>query len=397
MLQRLLAASHRVRSAVAGGFALALWQCGGAERDTALDRSGQAIVGGTVVEAIDSPVLYLRGPEGACSAALVAPTLAVTARHCVAQSSAGAFSCTAAGDLILGSGGGGQIGNDLAPSSLAFYADRGSDAGALGIGSPDAVGVQILSTHTTSACRDDLAFVVLSQPIAGLVPLPVRLDTPTRVGETVSVSGYGLTSVTYDTLALRTRRGVAVVGIGPDVPSNNTQLAPVRAMRIAPVTCQGDSGGAILSATTGALVGIVSLGNLAAPGTAVCADSLVADTIGPRLAAYHELALSAFAAAAAFPMAESGPLDAGAPGDSGAAALVDASVDDGATEEAAPAPAPSSAPSVVPRDDDPQGTRVHATGASCATTPTGAGQSGLPSAVAAALAWALVGVRRRPR
>ncbi|MDP9149860.1 MAG: trypsin-like serine protease, partial [Myxococcota bacterium] len=300
-----------MRLSIAGSFVLALGQCGGDDRDAALGQSGEAIVGGTVVEALDSPIVYLRGSEGACSAALLSPTLVVTARHCVAQSSAGAFSCTAAGDLILGNGGGGQIGDDLPPSSLAFYASRGSDAGALGVGAPDAVGTQILSTHTTSACRDDLAFVVLDQPIAGLVPLPVRLDGPTRVGETVSVSGYGLTSLKYDTLALRTRRGVPVVGIGPDVPSNNTQLAPVRAMRIAPVTCQGDSGGAILSATTGALVGIVSLGNLAASGTPACANRLVADTIGPRLAAYRDLALSAFAAAGAFPIPETGPLDAG--------------------------------------------------------------------------------------
>ncbi len=383
MLQRLLARGRAGRLSVAGLLGLALPQCGGQVGDGSIDVSRGAIVGGRAVDAVNSPVLYLRGPEGACSAVLVAPTLVVTARHCVAYATAGAFACTAAGELILTGSGAGQIGDDVPPSSLGFFAGVQSDAGSFAAGPPDAVGVRILSTQTLSACRDDLAFVVLDRAIAGPIPLAVRYDGPTKLGETMSVSGYGLTDQQYDRLALRTRDGVPVVGVGPDLASNNTQLAPVRSIRVAPVTCQGDSGGAIVSMATGALVGIVSLGSQAATGSPSCNDSVLSDTIGPRLAAFHDLVVSAFAAAGALPIAEATSSDAATGWDSPAVT------------------APSPAPSVAPDHVSPNGsTAYRATGAACTITLSdGSDGDGAGPARAMTLAFALtalaVGRRRR--
>ena len=99
---------------------MALPQCGGSPETGPLGQSSQAILGGTFVDAAESPFLYIEGPEGTCTGTLIAPTLVATARHCVAELSEGPFSCDASGNLI-GGGVGGQIGIDNPPGAISFY------------------------------------------------------------------------------------------------------------------------------------------------------------------------------------------------------------------------------------------------------------------------------------
>ncbi len=229
----------------------------------------------------------------------------------------------------------GQLGADEPAGALTFYSAARVTAGDTS-GPPDAVGAQIVSTQAPSACRDDLAFVVLAQAIPGLVPAAIRIDTVTSVGEGVAVWGYGLTEQAGDPVLLRVRNDAYVVAVGPDVATTTTQAAPVRALRVGPgsVTCNGDSGGPVFSAVTGALIGLVSIGSQALVGSG-CTDDITSNaTTGPVLVDYRDLVLQAFAAAGATPLEETNPSDGGVdaaqiPGDGGP--LADAAAD-GVTE-----------------------------------------------------------------
>jgi hypothetical protein len=297
-------------------FGLASAQCGaGVGDEEATASSRQPIVGGSEADASGSPVLYLEGPQGTCSSVLIAPTLVATARHCTAQLVEGAPSCTPEGQLLPTGSGGGEIGSDDAPSALRFFSAASAARMAAGGGSipADAVGVRILSTKAPSICCDDLAFVVLDHPIAGLAPASVRIDRPTEVGESVSVFGYGLTERAMAPTVLRVSHDARIVGVGPDEPTSVPQAAPLRSLRIGPgvVTCNGDSGGPVLSMASGAVIGLVSLGSQASAGP-YCSDGTTANTTGPQLADYRDLVLSAFKAAGASPILEGTPPDSGA-------------------------------------------------------------------------------------
>jgi hypothetical protein len=195
-------------------------------------------------------------------------------------------------------------------------------------GTPDAVGARILSTESPSGCRDDLSFIVLDRSLPA-VPVQVRLDRPTSIGDGVSVWGYGQTIKASDPTALRVYDSAQIVGIGPSVATTSPELAPLRAVRvgIGAITCDGDSGGPILSSDTGALVATVSIGSqaLAGGGCAATGDS---PTTGPQLSQYRDLVLQAFAAANTTPNLEAAAQDAGAETEAGA---LDASIMDAKT------------------------------------------------------------------
>ena len=394
---------------------LALIHCSAVGGDESATRaSSQPIIGGTLADAPDSPVLLLQGPEGGCSAVLVAPTLVLTARHCVANTTPGAFQCTAAGEVVNTGSGAGQIGTDNAPGSLSFF--QAAKANADDLGSPDAVGTQVISTQTPTACRDDLAFVVLDRAIPGLVPASIRITRPTSVGEVVSVWGYGLTDQSQPT-ELRTAGGVPIAGVGPDVAPDSPQLAPVRAVRVGPVTCQGDSGGPIISTVTGAVIAIVSLGSQAGTNGPFCTSTELTDTTGPRLGAYADWIDGVFQGVGASPITDDPAADASTDEDVGVA--LDARDDDGAAvaEEAFDADAgdeaaragdvatdSSAAAEGAPSygadsslDGPAKAQLAWGTGSSCAT---GVGARGGPKGLAAlwiALAWTAIAVGRRRR
>ena len=82
-----------------GLFAILGSHCSAAPLDEATATLRQPIIGGALADAADSPVVFLRGPHGTCSALLVAPNLAMTARHCASQLTEGQANCDASGNL----------------------------------------------------------------------------------------------------------------------------------------------------------------------------------------------------------------------------------------------------------------------------------------------------------
>jgi hypothetical protein len=206
---------------------------------------------------------------------------------------------------VASSTGAGELGADDVPGDLGFFTAARAAANDIQT-APDAVGTQIVSTGAPSVCRDDLSFVVLNQAISGVLPVPIRIDSPTAVGESVSVLGYGFTSVEQDPIVLRGRDDIVVVGVGPPTPSSTTQPAPVRSLRLGPgaITCNGDSGGPIFSNATGALIGLISFGAQATSGPYCTPTPGSDETTGPVLSDYRDLVLSAFAAAGATPIEE---------------------------------------------------------------------------------------------
>jgi Trypsin len=380
-------AAHRAPAAVLVLALLALSHCAGAKGSEATGSSREAILDGVTVASPDAPVLFVNGPQGSCTATLIAPTLVLTARHCIAQAPGGDFACTPQGDLVPSAGGAGQIGANDAPPSLSFFSNARVVAGTAFSGNPDALGSQIISSNTPTSCRDDIAFVVLDRAIPGIPPAPVRLDTPTSAGEMVSAWGYGLTTMAGDSLALRVRNDAQIVGVGPDTPASGVQPAPLRAVRLGPddITCIGDSGGPITSAATGAVIAIISLGTQANLTSPTCTNSGAAETTGPRLAEYKSLALAAFAAAGASPVPEGSSVDASAPeaGD-------DAGPDGAESTEGGQELTPESAP---------PGPRIfyRVTGGSCSMAQSPRDRSGPLGALLAVFTVMATAVRRRRR
>jgi len=371
-------------------FTASLVGCSAAGDDPRAGLTTQAIINGDVVTNPDAPVLYMRGPQGTCTATLVAPNLVVTARHCVAETGEGQFTCTSAGDLVINGGAGGQIGANDPSSALEFYTNARVVAGTVFNGTPDAVGTETISTNTTTSCKDDLAFEIITPPITSISPAALRLDDSTYLNESVSAWGYGLTASSADPLALRVRSTATITGVGYDMPTSATQLAPIRAVRVGPddITCNGDSGGPITSNVTGAVIAIASLGAESSTAMPACTSGGAADTTGPRLGAYEQLALMAFGAAGATPVLEPGetplPTDAGAgPGDAG-------QTESGGPVEAGTGVTPQNEPPEMPPN-------YQASGGSCAIAPGDANPSQVVFSAGVLTAAAALRGRRRAR
>jgi hypothetical protein len=316
--------------------------CGAPAADEATGGVREAIFNGSLAGP-GSPILYFLEPQGNCSAVLIAPNLVVTARHCVSPFTEGSFECTPEGTLSS-SGTGGQLGSDDNPSDLRFFTQASVAAGVPAAnGTPDAIGFAIVSTGAPTICSDDLAFVILSRPIAGVAPAPIRLDNTTKRGEMVAVFGYGETANAGDPLALRVNDTAQIIGVGPTTPPMFTQPAPLRAVSVGPgaVACSGDSGGGILSSATGAVIAVSSLAPQTTTAAGSCGTGSVSSLTGPDLADYAALAFSAFDEAGATPIPEPLP-DAGS--DSGTGPPADLGLPLGATGGSCSA-------SVAPRRD----------------------------------------------
>ncbi|HEY3499002.1 MAG TPA: trypsin-like serine protease, partial [Polyangiaceae bacterium] len=238
----------------------------------------EAIVGGTDPEPEDAAVVSLHAGNDLCSGALVARNLVLTAAHCVSVSRSGEFRCTPEGDLEGDGSGLGEIGGPLEPEDIAVYAGPPT-------GEPLAFGSAIVSSETLTSCRDDLAFVVLDRHLDDRTPLALRLGKRVRVGESLTLVGYGTTGVS-DVTELHRRESVPVLDVG----------VPPRAFAVGPGPCPGDSGSPALS-DTGAIAGVHSI------RSGHCTSALVRNTY-TEIAPYADLVLSAFERAGATPRLE---------------------------------------------------------------------------------------------
>ncbi len=230
--------------------------CGGDSSEPS-SSSAAAIVEGTspapahdfVVALVDSR----SDATEACTGVLVAPDVLLTARHCVAEKDTGSSVRCAVGDAALSFH---PYSKPSSPKQIAFYKDV-----ALGERLP-VTAKSILVEGDHEACGQDVAAVVLNEPVADLPVASVR-TTPPRVGEVLTVVGTGIRSTQgASDVSIRGERGdVRVLAVGP-AASEASDAGPSRPVVagefLATVGfCFGDSGGPALDAQ-GAVVGLVS-------------------------------------------------------------------------------------------------------------------------------------------
>jgi hypothetical protein len=192
-----------------------------------VERLSQAIIGGAT-DSSDVAVVAVQQPSTGtlCSGVLVAPTVVLTAAHCV-------FGVPASDLQVLTGPDTNAPQQTLAVQGAAAYPTYDSASGLAG-------GV-------------DLGVVYLTTP-SSIPPMPVRTDVTDAelTGASVTLIGYGLSSTTDPTTAGLRRSVVAPVDT---VCSRIITVGDADANE-----CEGDSGGAVLLG--GQLVALISSGML---------------------------------------------------------------------------------------------------------------------------------------
>ena len=89
---------------------------------------------------------------------------------------------------------------------------------------------------------------------------PIRLETFATAGEQFTAVGWGVTSSTQTPTTRQQRTGLAVSAVGPTNDGALEIAAAKNEFSVGEATCEGDSGGPAISATTGAIIGTVSRG-----------------------------------------------------------------------------------------------------------------------------------------
>ncbi|MDB4974480.1 MAG: hypothetical protein JWN48_2821 [Myxococcaceae bacterium] len=228
--------SVRVRSRRLGPLwllgAIAFHAC--ASDDSAAEQApaDEPIIHGAASSAAQDAVIMLRiGDQGLCSGTLVAPNLVLTARHCVSETDEG-ISCGADGVATQG----GEVGADRKPTDLVVYTGRHESSL-----SAAARGVRILHDDASNLCNHDLALLLLDREVTDVKPAPLRLTDSTKVGESVTSVGWGLTSANSLPSSRMQRQRVSILDVGPSAETASRQMV------VGESICSGDSGGPALS------------------------------------------------------------------------------------------------------------------------------------------------------
>jgi len=233
------------------------------------------------------------GAASACTGSLLAPTLVLTARHCVAVTDDGA-ACDRRGNPIAG----GAVTGDHAPGALYVFGGRARPNFLDGTARPSR-GVEILTPASKNLCNADIALVVLDRPVEGADITPVRLEATTAPGEVVTVVGWGISESEPNPATRRSRADVAILRVGPA-----EALSPAELL-LGEGTCQGDSGGPAVAAS-GAVVGVLSRGGNGA--RAIGADRcLGATNVFTSAAAYADLLREGYTRVGQNPWVEGAP------------------------------------------------------------------------------------------
>jgi hypothetical protein len=240
-------------------------------------------------EALDAVVALRVGTGGTfelCTGALVAPNVVLTARHCVTKNVTTSVACDEAGRSANGK----HVDYDEDPRTVGIYVGATPSFAQR----PDAVARTIVAPKGSYLCNSDIALVVLDQPITGIEPLAVRLQTPAQAGEPVLSVGYGKND---QDVAIGTRfrkAGVRVLAQGKGISPSSTPLG-AQEFEVGQSICQGDSGGPAISEETGAIIGVVSRGGS-------CEDDY--GHIYTTTAGFDALFAEAFAVAGGAPLVE---------------------------------------------------------------------------------------------
>jgi hypothetical protein len=205
-------------------------------------------------QSISSVVALKVGIHGAfelCSAALIAPNVLLTARHCVAKTLTTSVACDENGRSANGA----HIAGDRDPSELAVYVGASPSFRE----KPDAIGMAVVGPSTDELCDSDIALVVLDRMIASVKPLSVRLHAGVTPKERVRSVGYGQNDNRVPVGTRLRKDGVEILAMGRGVSPSRTALG-AHEFEVGRSICQGDSGGPAIDEDTGAVVGVVSRG-----------------------------------------------------------------------------------------------------------------------------------------
>jgi hypothetical protein len=229
----------------------------GLENPAATGRDG--IVEGNLSSPADNAVVMVRGGSSGCTGTLIAPTVVLTALHCVTDFNPETlFNCRSDGTLAPGSTAG-RLGSIIDPNSIRVFVGVNATDESDGVRA-----TQIYGTGSTDVCHDDLAVIVLeSAPdLGGAHLVSLRFDRPTvKSGkELMRAVGYGDVEQTQTELGRQVRTGIRVLGVGgPDSSTPGDPGTLPRTVQIGEGPCHGDSGGPLFSEETGAEVGVYSI------------------------------------------------------------------------------------------------------------------------------------------
>jgi hypothetical protein len=263
-----------------------------------------AIVGGVLSSLEDNAVVAIRGGDSGCTGTLIAPTVVLTALHCVTDfNPQSLFSCREDGTLTPGSTSG-QLGAPLDPARVSVH---------WGLNPSPTGGVRakaIYSTGSTEVCHDDLAVLVLeSAPPIGDVPLVALRFGPTQKGELTRIVGYGDVEQTQTERGRQERPGLVIKGVGgPDAETPGDRGVYPRTVQVEEGPCHGDSGGPLFSEETGAEIGVYSILH-----TSTCTGPGVRNTY-TLIAPWEGLIRDALASEGYEPLVEPEPTGAGGEG-----------------------------------------------------------------------------------
>lgn len=232
-------------------------------------------------KAVVSLLTIMEDRHELCTATAIAPNLLLTARHCVAPTTADSVDCDS------------RSASFTAPHPVgALWAGRNDVLGAplleldyLRFRERDEDFVRVIEVHTPESdtvCDSDFAVLILEEPIAA-APLEPRLDQGVFTAELYTAVGFGGTSPVGEWGTRRSRSSLYVLCSPTDCEQPTIGAGEFLADA---GICDGDSGAPAIAYIDGKVVGVASR-------TSAACDSSVFAAVWPFRALIREAGLRA--------------------------------------------------------------------------------------------------------